>query len=68
MMASLAITVERASALPLSLIAQSVPMLSRHDLEALTERLIDRLDELAGCEDLEEDDHDEDNSDTEPRQ
>ena len=35
-----------ASALPLDLIAQAVPKLSRHDLEALTERLIDRLDEL----------------------
>lgn len=36
----------RASALPLSLIAQAVPKLSRRDLEALTERLIDRLDEI----------------------
>ncbi len=44
------------SALPLALIAQAIPNLSRHDLEALTERLIDRLDEVDGDADLEEDD------------
>lgn len=32
------------TALPLALLAQAIPMLSRNDLEALTERLIDRLD------------------------
>lgn len=46
----------RAQALPLSLIAQAIPKLSRHDLEALTERLIDRLDEVDGDPDREEDD------------
>lgn len=35
---------------------QAIPMLSRHDLEALTERLIDRLDEVDGDADLEDDD------------
>lgn len=45
---------ETASALPLSLIAKAIPMLSRPDLEALTERLIDRLDEVDGDPDLED--------------
>ncbi|WP_066561008.1 hypothetical protein [Croceicoccus bisphenolivorans] len=45
-----------ASALPLTLLAQAIPMLSRHDLEALTERLIDRLDEMDPDADLEDDD------------
>mgnify|MGYP001067958006 CR=1 FL=1 len=45
-----------ATALPLNLLAQAIPMLSRSDLEALTERLIDRLDWLDGDPDLEEDD------------
>lgn len=40
--------------LPLALIAQAIPKLSRHDLEALTERLIDRLDTIDGDTDLEE--------------
>ncbi|MXO63428.1 hypothetical protein [Qipengyuania oceanensis] len=44
----------RASALPLDLIAQAIPKLSRHDLEALAERLIDHLDVSdAPSEDLE---------------
>lgn len=47
---------DMASSLPLSLIAQAVPKLSRHDLEALTERLIERLDEIDGDPELEEDD------------
>lgn len=47
-----------AAALPLSLIAQAVPKLSRHDLEALTERLIDALDFLDGDPDLEDSDDD----------
>jgi hypothetical protein len=33
------------SALPLHLIEQAIPRLSRCDLEALAEQLIDRLDE-----------------------
>jgi len=45
-----------ASALPLALLAQAIPMLSRNDLEALTERLIDRLDEMTPDPDLEDDD------------
>lgn len=58
----------RAAAFPLSLIAQALPKLSRCDLEALTERLIDRLDELDGDPDLEDDDpsgvYDEDGQNT----
>lgn len=46
----------KASAFPLHLISQAIPKLSRRDLEALTERLIDRLDEIDGDPDLEEDD------------
>lgn len=46
----------RFSTLPLALIAQAIPKLSRHDLESLTERLIDRLDEIDGDPDLEPDD------------
>jgi hypothetical protein len=47
-----------ASALPLSLIAQAIPRLSRHELEDLTERLIDQLDAIDGDPDLErEQDH-----------
>lgn len=46
----------RASALPLSLLAQAIPRLTRHDLEALAERLIDRLDEIDGHPDDEDDD------------
>ena len=45
-----------ASALPTALIAQAIPRLSRHDLEALAERLIDQLDRIDGDCDLEEDD------------
>lgn len=40
-------------ALPLNLIGQAVPMLTRHELAALTERLIERLDEIDGDCDLE---------------
>lgn len=43
-----------ATALPLSLISQAIPMLSRHELAALTERLIDRLDALDGDCDIED--------------
>ncbi len=42
-----------ATALPLSLIGQAIPMLSKHELAALTERLIERLDALDGDPDLE---------------
>lgn len=41
-----------ATALPLALLAQAIPMLSRNDLEALTERLIDYLDDMDGDTDL----------------
>lgn len=47
-------TAGRASALPLALIAQAVPKLTRHELAALTERLIERLDEVEGDADLED--------------
>lgn len=60
----------RASALPVSLLAQAVPMLSRNELAALTERLLERLDELDGDCDLEDsydqewiDEREEDHSD-----
>lgn len=46
-----------AQAVPFNLFAQAVPLLSRHELAALTERLIDYLDALDGDPDLEEDDH-----------
>jgi hypothetical protein len=39
--------------LPLALIAQAIPKLTRHDLEALTERLIDYLDAQDGDLDTE---------------
>ena len=51
-----------AEPLPLALIGQAISMLSRHELEALTERLIDRLDELQGDVDL-EDSHDQEGID-----
>lgn len=44
--------------LPLSLIAQAIPRLTRNDLEALTERLIEHLDDQDGDQDLEPDDED----------
>ncbi len=44
------------SGLPLALISQAIPKLSRRDLVGLTERLIDRLDEIDGDPDIEEDD------------
>lgn len=47
-MASLHIRTGRASALPLNLIAQAIPMLSRHELAAITERLIEYLDQQDG--------------------
>lgn len=46
----------RATTLPLGLISQAIPKLRRTDLVALTERLIDRLDELDGDPDEEDDD------------
>lgn len=49
---------EGRKALPLDLIAQAVPMLTRFELAAITERLIERLDELSGDPDLEDDDAD----------
>ena len=44
------------SGLPLSLIAQAIPKLTRHELASLTERLIERLDEADGNPDDEDDD------------
>lgn len=44
--------------LPLALLAQAIPMLSRNDLEALTERLIDVLDDMDGDTEREDDDQD----------
>lgn len=46
--------VGRAQDFPIHLIVQAIPKLSRHDLDALTERLIDRLDEVDGDPDLED--------------
>lgn len=43
----------RASALPTALLAQAVPMLTKHELAALTERLIEQLDALDGDLDIE---------------
>jgi hypothetical protein len=42
--------------LPLRLLAQAIPMLTRHELASLTERLIDQLDAIDGDPDLEDDD------------
>ena len=42
-----------AKALPLDLIAQAIPMLSRHELAALADRLIDAIDSADGDTDLE---------------
>ena len=47
---------EGRKALPIALIGQAIRKLTRHELEAVTERLIERLDELSGCEDMEDDD------------
>lgn len=45
-----------ATALPLTLIALAVPMLTRRELASLTEHLIDRLDMIDGDPEREEDD------------
>lgn len=42
-----------AQPLPIALIGQAVPKLTRHELEALTERLLVALDQLEGDPDLE---------------
>jgi hypothetical protein len=52
-MASRAHTAGGPKGLPLALIAQAIAKLSRNDLEALTERLIDYLDEQDGDADTE---------------
>lgn len=54
-----------AQALPLRLLAQEVPMLTRHELAALTERLIERLDLIDGEADFEDAEPDEENGDLE---
>ena len=51
--ASGAYTAGGPTGLPLALIAQAIPKLTRNDLEALTERLIDYLDEQDGNADVE---------------
>ena len=48
-----------ASVLPLNLLAQAIPMLTRAELASLTERLIDRLDLIDPDPDAEDDDPDE---------
>lgn len=52
-MALLTITTHGLRPLPLSLLSQSLPMLSRHELEDVVERLIDELDRRDGDPDLE---------------
>lgn len=54
-MASRAIDPGRASPLPLDLIARAIPKLTRYELAAVTERLIERLDEIDGDDDAEHD-------------
>lgn len=44
------------SPLPIALIGQAIRKLSRHELEAVTERLIEMLDTMDGDPDLEDDD------------
>ena len=55
-----------ATALPLALLAQAIPMLSRHEPESLTERLIDHLDHIDGDPDLEDNNDREDIDEREP--
>lgn len=55
-MALLTITTGGLRPLPLSLLAQAIPMLSRHELEDVVERLIDRLDQIDGDPEAEDDD------------
>lgn len=55
-MATRHIDAGRASALPLNLFAQAIPMLTRNELARLTARLIERLDEQDGDTDTEEND------------
>lgn len=45
-----------AAPLPVEVLAAKIARLSRNEIEALTERLIDRLDALDGDPDLEDDD------------
>jgi hypothetical protein len=56
----------RASALPLHLLAQAIPMLTRNELASLTERLIDRLDAIDPDPDSEDDDPDHEHDGREP--
>ncbi|NML94726.1 hypothetical protein [Novosphingobium olei] len=44
------------AALPVDMLADAIARLSRDEIEALTEHLIDRLDTLDGDPDLEDDD------------
>ena len=47
-------TAEGCKHLPLNLIVQAIPMLSRHELEALADRLIDAIDSADGDCDIED--------------
>lgn len=55
-MASRAIDLGGAPALPLSVLLAAIPSLPRPILERLTQRLIDHLDEIDGDPDLEDGD------------
>ncbi len=55
-MALLTITTGGLRQLPLGLLSQSLPMLSRHELEDVVERLIDELDRRDTDPDLEPED------------
>ena len=57
-MATRAFTSGGPSGLPFALVPDALPMLSRHALEALVERLIDYIDILDGDPDFEDDDPD----------
>lgn len=57
---------EGRKALPIALIGQVIRKLTRHELEAVTERLIERLDEISGDPDLEDNGDQEDIDEREP--
>ena len=58
-MSALSIRYGAAAALPLDVLLSMIPSLPRAALSRLTERAIDRLDEIDGDPDLEPDDDDE---------
>jgi hypothetical protein len=61
-----ALGTHQSQALPLALISQAIPKLTRHELACLTERLIDHLDLVDGDPDSEDDDADEEHDGAEP--